>query len=959
MVRKAAGSVVGFCRTSYFVQRSRDQAMLHLSRIALAFAVPLAASAVCAQDQPDLPAQAPFLRINAGMHTAAIRRIGVDASCTLLATASEDKTVRLWRLPSAQLVKTLRPPIGDGNEGKVNAVAVAPDATWVAAGGWTRTGGDHWVYVFDGHTGEMAARFGPFRQVIANLAVSADGRRLAATFWRGGGVRVWERKEPGIATWQLITEDSNYHGLDANGAAFAATGELFTVADDGQLRRYDLDNSRYPKVAPTRGGARPYSVSVSRIDNRLAVGFADRPVVDIYDPATLSWKLTSERSEGDAGSGGLAAVTWSANGDRLLAGGTYARGSNYVIRVWDDEGKGAPREIEGASDAIMHMLACGEHVAVASGTPAFGLLRSDGLRQMWRGPIGADMRNKLGQNFLISFDGRRVLFGLGEGGADPVLFELDAERLIDAPAGREGLFPAETGGLPISGWQNASRVRLGREPIGLDINERSQSLAIAPGRQQFVVGSDFFLRAFDKDGVLLWPRKQAPGVFWGVNISQDGHLIVAAAGDGTIRWYRMADGQELLALFVQRETRDWVAWTPKGYYMASPRGGDLIGWHVNRGWAQSADFFALSQFRDTYDRPDIVSRVLATLDEERAIDESNAFIQTKRGNEDVKKALPPVVAISSPASVTLPQDTQEVTIKYAVRTPSGLPVTRVFAMADGRPVPDAVTLNLRLNSNSEATGELKVKITPYSRIISIIAESDGLWSEPADLSIRRIDESALPNVKPRLYALIVGIGDYQKVMKLGNVPANDAEDIAAELKSQEGPDGAFDTVKMRILKDGDATRDNIVRGMQWLFNQAKDPVFDLALMYFSGHGVVIGGGSYLLPVNYDPDNLFLTGLSKTEIVQDLRAIPARVIFFVDACHAAADLYNRRARMLDTNGLLGEFSDPANSITAFASSQGTEVSRAAPGARNSYFTQALIDGLKGRAAPRVGNTHLDD
>ena len=83
------------------------------------------------------PPQEPILRIDPGMHTALIRRIGVDATCRLLVTGSIDKTVRLWGLPEGKLLRTLRPPIGPGNNGQVRAVTVAPDGSWVAAGGWS------------------------------------------------------------------------------------------------------------------------------------------------------------------------------------------------------------------------------------------------------------------------------------------------------------------------------------------------------------------------------------------------------------------------------------------------------------------------------------------------------------------------------------------------------------------------------------------------------------------------------------------------------------------------------------------------------------------------------------------------------------------------------------------------------------------------------------------------------
>ena len=87
------------------------------------------------------PSQDPVLRIETGMHVAPIkrdrRRPGLPRSRR---QASDDKTVRVWSLPEGRLLHTLRVPIGPGNGGKINAVAVSPDGRWIAAGGWDATG---------------------------------------------------------------------------------------------------------------------------------------------------------------------------------------------------------------------------------------------------------------------------------------------------------------------------------------------------------------------------------------------------------------------------------------------------------------------------------------------------------------------------------------------------------------------------------------------------------------------------------------------------------------------------------------------------------------------------------------------------------------------------------------------------------------------------------------------------
>src|SRR6185436_1450001 len=206
----------------------------------------------------------PFLRIETGMHTAAIWRIDTDAAGRFLVTGSEDKTARVWDLANGQLLRTLRAPIGEGNEGKIYSVAMSPDGELVAAAGWT---GYNWerhnsIYLFERRSGRLIRRLRGFPEVIKNLAFSPDGSRLAATMGGPFGLRVFR-----IPDGQEMGRDESYGG-DGVGAAFAADGRLVTASFDGKIRLYDRDLQLLAAVS-MEGGKRPYSVAFSPDGRRI------------------------------------------------------------------------------------------------------------------------------------------------------------------------------------------------------------------------------------------------------------------------------------------------------------------------------------------------------------------------------------------------------------------------------------------------------------------------------------------------------------------------------------------------------------------------------------------------------------------------------------------------------------------------------------------------------------------
>jgi hypothetical protein len=103
-----------------------------------------------------------------------------------------------------------------------------------------------------------------------------------------------------------------------------------------------------------------------------------------------------------------------------------------------------------------------------------------------------------------------------------------------------------------------------------------------------------------------------------VNITGDGRLAVAAYGDGTIRWHRMSDGVELLAFMPLPDKTNWVAWTPEGFYAATPGAHGMLRWHVNHGWDAPADTVPIEEIPGSF-RPAVLPLVLQELETPRAL----------------------------------------------------------------------------------------------------------------------------------------------------------------------------------------------------------------------------------------------------------------------------------------------------------------------------------------------------
>jgi WD40 repeat protein len=922
----------------------------------------LSTLSACNQQQTPAPQPdgQPILRIETGVHNAPIKRIAIDAGERFLVTGSDDKTVRVWELPSGRLLQILRPPVGEGDEGKVYAVAISPDASTIACGGWTAPTSDQCVYLFDRKNGTIRQRLTGLPNVTEHLAYSADGRFLVASLG-SDGIRVYRVGE----RYEQAGIDQHY-GSDSFWADFDSADRLVTASDDSYLRLYASLKDQTGQLVPITkvqapGGKRPYCIRFSPDGTRIAVGYTDTTSVDVLS-ATDLLKLYSAATS-DVDNGNLQSIAWSGDGKLLFAGGLYLKNGQRPIREWLDSGHGEFRDLPAGSNTIVDLRALGStRIAFASHDPAFGVMDLSGKALVYVHGDTADFRNNL-QSFLVSDDATSIQFSYEPFGRSPVRFSVADRALILNPSSDGTLASAVTDvpDLRVENWENLTKPTVNGRPLLLKPTEICRSLAISPDHSALLLGTEWYLRLFDRSGGGRSWSVPGPGAAWAVNISGNGKLALAAFADGSIRWYSMSDGAELLCFFPHRDQRRWVLWSHSGYYDCSIGGEDLIGWQVNNGPDRAADFFPASRFRATAYRPDVIARILTTLDEGNALVLADKEAGRRTQKLDVAGSRPPLVRILSPADGSI-SDSPEVPLRFALRSPSGEPITGYQVLVDGRPAANSNEEIRPADDHSEVVREMRVQLYQQSSTLAVVAENRFGVSEDATVRVKWRGPGAAKHAVPvesadqnsvrrtKLYVLAVGVGQAYSSQELPKLtyPAKDASDFVEVMKTQKGL--LYLDVEVKLLREADATKERVEKGLDWLQHEVTST--DVAMIFLSGHGTNDRSNRYFyLTANADLDSLLSTAVPWSDIKGTADSLPGKVLFFIDTCHSgnATGAMIGKGPHVDINRIVNELSSAENGVVVFASSTGRQLSLERVDWGNGAFTKALVEGLRGRAA----------
>jgi hypothetical protein len=321
---------------------------------------------------------------------------------------------------------------------------------------------------------------------------------------------------------------------------------------------------------------------------------------------------------------------------------------------------------------------------------------------------------------------------------------------------------------------------------------------------------------------------------------------------------------------------------------------------------------------------------------------------------------PPVLKlrILSPEDGALVQDSV-VKLQVLVRTTAKGAIT-LRALVNGQPPePPFRGLTVRAEPPPGGTGErprdvetlhtLELAIPKANCRVAVVAEADGVRSTSAELQLRWVGTSDFV-VKPTLYLLAVGVSHYRDPALSLRYPSKDADDFVRALRRQEG--GLYERVEARVLLDEQATRDQILDGMQWL--QEQTTAKDVAILFLAGHGDEDLSTSvyYFLPHDADVKAIRRSMISQQELQLTLRSLAGKGLLFLDTCHAAgvmAGVDLQRRSPPDVSRVVQELSSVDNGTVIYAAATGRQLSQESSSWNNGAFTKAVVEGLLGRAA----------
>ena len=474
-------------------------------------------------------------------HSDTVRSLAYSPDGTLLASASEDKTIKLRRVKTDELMFSL-----EGHSAFVSDVEFSPDGKLLAS-----ASGDQTIKCWDVNTGELIVTLKGHTKAVLGIAFSSNGQTLASSSF-DGTVKIWnisDGKE--IKTFNQWGVSEVVFSPD--GAILAASGlegtKLWNMAS---LSQHEIQIEDRSMFAP--------SVAFSPNNQVLA---------SVYDKSINLYDLSSgELLHSLAGHfAAVESISYDSKGETLISAS-----ADKTLKLWSVSTGSLITTIKGHSDAVRAVAISPLNDVIASGS-------ADKTIQFWKIPKRTLQKSLKGHRSNVSnlslLKSKNSLIASTHSSA--ILWHLPSGNIItdfsEGGAYQNATFSPDSSLLAFS---DESSIMLWNLRTNEEINLQGHTdtilgLAFSSDSKTLVsASSDKTIKAWDVATRSLKASfiGHADPVFSAVT-SPDEKLIASSSGDNTVKIWDIATSTEIATLTGHSSSVYDVAFSPNGKVIAT------------------------------------------------------------------------------------------------------------------------------------------------------------------------------------------------------------------------------------------------------------------------------------------------------------------------------------------------------------------------------------------------------